>query len=528
MTNKKAEQAYNIFKVNPFVWGQYYFPHHFRMESPIFHIKLISECIKNRFFAVAAPRGHAKSTIISFLNPIHSITFQKVRHIVIVQNTFSKAAGSLETIASEFKENKDIINDYGVKITRDREGDKIFTHPSGFKTRVICKGCDQIGSIRGEKFGAYRPDLIIVDDLEADEQCKNPEVRDDLLEKYKDALEPAIDPETGRIHVVGTILHEDSIMNKLVSHDHFTQYRKLKYKARYMNKVTGELSSLWKDLWSVEALNELEKNEPSKFAKEYQNDPVSGLLSNFDKEDFRYWYIEEGDYVLLDKDEKILARGSLKNCKGAISTDLAWGEKKVDDFSVLMPGYITPDSEILIDEYICERGMKPDDFINYIFPMVKKVERNTGGSCPIGFEKGKIEKVMKWFLRKAERENNKFLIKRDILWDNDKISRIVTRLQSRYKNHVIFHRRGMGDLEHQLLTVPSGKHDDLPDAAQGLVQMFQFAPGKKTKAVIDDEKDDGFEWLKKNTLNKKNKPDKKFVFGKKSKKWELPAKKSFR
>lgn len=483
--------------------------------------------MKQRFLAVAAPRGSAKSTVICFLNPIHAITFKRKRHIVIVQNTYAKAAGSLETIKSEFKENNMLKKDFGIEITKDREGDSIFTHPDGFKTRVLCKGAEQIGSIRGEKFGAYRPDLILVDDLEADEQCANREVREALLERYKDALEPAIDPETGCIHVVGTILHEDSLMRKLVTLGIFKQYRKLLYKARYIGKVSGEILSLWPERWTVEQLNELEREEPSKFAKEYQNDPISGMMSNFSKDDFRYWYIENNDYVLMDAEGNITSRGALSECKGAISCDLAWDEKKKDDDTVLMPAYFTPNSDILIDEYIAEKGMKPDKFIEYLFPMKDRIESRCKGKATIGFEKGKLEKVMKWFLKKEERFRNDYLIKKDLLWDADKITRIVTRLQSRYKNHVIFHRKGMGDLEHQLLQVPSGKHDDLPDAAQGLVQLFQTAPNKRKTEVVTEE-DKGFEWLMKNATNKTKKPTKPYVFGQKGKTFEIPARKSFR
>lgn len=521
----QAEKIYDLYSKDPLIFGNMYFPHHFRDESPTFHLKLISEYMKNRFLAVAAPRGSAKSTILCFLNPIHNITFKKKHFIIIVQNTYAKAVSSLETIKSEFRENQDLKRDFGVEISKDREGDSIFTHPDGFKTRVLCKGAEQLGSIRGEKFGAYRPDLILVDDLEADEQCANREIRDALLERYKDALEPAIDPHTGCIHVVGTILHEDSVMKKLVTPGIFKQYRKLLYKARYIGKVSGKTLSLWEDRWTVEQLNEMEREEPSKFAKEYQNDPVSGMMSNFSREDFRYWYIENGDYVLMDAESNIISRGALSSCKGAIACDLAWDAKKKDDHSVLMPAYFTPNSDILIDEYIAEKGMKPDKFISYLFPMKDKVENRCKGKCTIGFEKGKLEKVMKWFLKKEERLRNDFLIKKDLLWDADKITRIVTRLQSRYKNHVIYHRKGMGDLEHQLLQVPSGKHDDLPDAVQGLVQLFQVAPNRKEEVKVIEE-DEGIAWLMKNAIPNIKKPTQKYIFGQKGKSFSIPAKKS--
>lgn len=522
----QAQKVYDLYKKNPLVWGKMYFPHHFRDESPLFHLKLINEYMKQRFLAVAAPRGSAKSTIICFLNPIHAITFKQKRHIIIVQNTYAKACGSLETIKSEFRDNQMLKKDFGIEISKDAAGDSVFIHPDGFKTRVLCKGAEQLGSIRGEKFGAYRPDLILVDDLEADEQCANREVREALLERYKDALEPSIDPDTGCIHVVGTILHEDSLMRKLITIGIFKQYRKLLYKARYVGKVSGKTLSLWPERWTVEQLNEMEREEPSKFAKEYQNDPISGMMSNFDKSDFRYWYIDNNDYVLMDNEGNITSRGPLSDCKGAIACDLAWDEKKKDDDTVLMPAYFTPNSDILIDDYINEKGMKPDKFVEYLFPMKDRIESRCKGKPTIGFEKGKLEKVMKWFLKKEERKRNDYLIKKDLLWDSDKITRMVTRLQSRYKNHVIYHRKGMGDLEYQLLQIPSGRHDDLPDAAQGLVQLFQIEP-QKSKTTVTDDKDETFEWLMANATNKNKKPKTKYIFGKKGKTFSIPSKQSF-
>ena len=131
-------------------------------------------------------------------------------------------------------------------------------------------------------------------------------------------------------------------------------------------------------------------------------------------------------------------------------------------------------------------------------------------------EKAKLEKVTKWLLGKAMRKAKHYLILKDVKWDKDKITRIVTRLQPRYATHSIFHRQGMGEYEHQLLRIPSGSHDDLPDAAQIVVQLLKSPKGKK-KVVHDD---DDFEWHRKRLIAKKNK--KTFFFGNKKNRDQFP------
>ena len=86
--------------------------------------------------------------------------------------------------------------------------------------------------------------------------------------------------------------------------------------------------------------------------------------------------------------------------------------------------------------------------------------------------------------------------------------RIETRLLPRYLNSSIYHQSAMGDLEHELMRFPYGTHDDLIDAAQGLVQLLQF-PKAKT-AVREDE--DAFKWWQRQST-KLSSPTKKTRIG---------------
>jgi hypothetical protein len=422
----------------------------------------------------------------------------------------------------EIKDNQMFKDDFPIQITRDAEGDSIFRHPDGFDIRVLCKGRDQVGDVRGEKFGAYRPDLIIIDDVEDDKMVVNPERRQELQDLFDQVIMFAGERGKTQIIVIGTILHDDSQLSKLLSPDKYPGWKKLLYRGR--NEVGGEKKSLWVEKWSVADLDRMEKNDPVSFAKEIQNDPVSGMMTKFQKSDFRYWKVDNMQYVLFGSEGEVTSKGELLHCKAAIACDLAWEEKRESDYSVILPAFLTPNSELLVDTYFCEKAMKPNEIEEILFTMENRLRLLTHNSVFIGFEKAKLEKVMKWLLKEAMKRRNHYLLFKDLQWDLDKIQRIVTRLQPRYHQHVIYHKSGMGELEHQLLRVPSGTHDDLPDALQGAVQLLEYP--RQIPKVAQEE--DEFNWWRNKAIDAKNPKRKHFVYGRKGHNWEIPAQVSYK
>ena len=469
---------------DPIFWGKTFFDKHFRDNSPAFHTQLIDAAMKYNRLVVAAPRGSAKSTILAFVFPAHQITFKRKRFILIISNTFKKAAMHLDAYKKELGDNqllKSVLPP--ITILRDAEGDSIFQHQDGFQTQVLCKGVDQLGSIRGVKFRAYRPDLIIIDDLEDDELVKSPQRRLELQEQFDEVLNQVGERKTQFV-MIGTVLHDDSQLAKMLHPEKYPEFHKITMRA-HINPDTENESSLWPEKWTVAELKELRRIKPNVYAKEMQNDPVAGVNKRFSKEMFRYWYSEGDNYYLLDKGNKIVSSGSFKHCKAAVACDLAWAEKRSADSSVMMPGFLTPNSDILVDNYISKVGMRPHETAENLFVLVARLESLTGSSVPVGFEKAMLENVTQWLLKAEMKKRNKFIITKDLIWDADKNTRIETRLEPRYNQGVIYHRTTMGDLEHQLERFPYGTHDDLIDSLQGLVQLLQF-PKSGKKAVIEE------------------------------------------
>lgn len=501
-------EIYKRLELNPMLFGETFFPNHFRYESAPFQLKIVLEAMKNKYLAVVAPRGSSKSTILSFLMTVHAICFRRKHFVLMVQNTYSKAAGSLEGIKAEFKYNQDLKKSFGISLRKDAEGDTIFTHKDGYEVRVLCKGSEQIGTVRGEKFREYRPDLIIGDDLEDDEQVKNPERRLALKDDFDNALTPSGDAHNLNMIVIGTVLHDDSFISKLVSPNDYPEYKKLFFKARYLKD--GVKTSLWPPTWSIEMLDKLEAEKPLVFAKEYQGDPSQGGLETIRREDFRYWREEDNYILLLNTDGSIKSKYLFSDCRAAIGTDLAWEIKKGSDDSAIVPGIITPGNDLLIDDYVNKKGLRPDELENILFDMSSKYEKRTGKRVTIGFEKAKLEKVSKWFLSEAQRRRNQWLLIKDVSWGTlDKVERIMNRLGNRYAQHAVYHKKGMGLLENQLVRLRSTAHDDIADAVGMLPELLQFAP--KKKATIP--KDDFFKLLQKHTPGYQEKSKSEYQFG---------------
>lgn len=500
-----SDQINKIYSDNKLLFGKFYLPHYFRKDSPPFHIQIIKVCGENHYVAIHAPRGSAKSTAETLLDSVHGITLKQERFIVIVQNTYAKAAGTLNNIKFEFKYNEALKRDYQIDMTlKDAEGDTIFRHPDGFMVRVLCKGADQLGSIRGERFGAYRPTLILVDDLEDDEMVRNSERRDELEKQFNEVLNYAGEAGETRIIVIGTVLHDDSLLAKMLSKDKYSRFKKLFYRAR------TDGCSLWPEKWSVDDLNQMERDDPVGFAKEMQGDPSSGSLETIRRSDFRYWRIEEQQAVLFGEDGEVVSRWRLSDCKAAIGIDLAWENKQASDFSAIVPGLLTPANDLLVDDYVMKKGLRPDEFENLIFDMNSRYESMTGKRVKFGFEKAKLEKVMKWFLQEAMKRRNKWLWFKDINWGTqDKVARIMFRLANRYSQHSVYHKKGMGDLENQLIRLRSTAHDDGADALGMLPEMLSYAPTQAKPKAPQDR----FMEMRKHTPLYRERNKSKYIFG---------------
>jgi predicted phage terminase large subunit-like protein len=259
---------------NKMAFAMICFSHHFVLRSPEFHYLLLEAFSLPNNVGIAAPRGFAKSTL-SMVDDIWDIVNANRHYIVKLSDSYTQALEHCNTMQSELENNEILRWLYGdLKTDKWSEGEFI----TSTDVKVVAKG--QSMKIRGLKYKQYRPDKIDIDDLENDEIVENPERRDKLKKWFKRGVIPAL-ARGGKINMVGTVLHHDSLLANIINQtDEFAGWTIRKYKA--LNEVDGQLVSLWPEMYSVDDLLAM-RDDPKHpryigsiaFSQEYQNEPMS-------------------------------------------------------------------------------------------------------------------------------------------------------------------------------------------------------------------------------------------------------------
>ena len=198
-----------------FWFFHFYFSHYIKYETAPFQKEILkmteNENLKNLF--IVAFRGSAKSTLITMSYVLWSILgIQQKKCIIIASQTAQQARMHLLNIKRELETNKVLKDDLGpFREESSPWGMSMLVFPQ-YDAMIIPLSTEQ--SIRGNRFGQHRPDLIIGDDLEDDSSVRTKESRDKTYGWLKNEVFPAGDKGT-RVIIVGNLLHEDSLLMRL-------------------------------------------------------------------------------------------------------------------------------------------------------------------------------------------------------------------------------------------------------------------------------------------------------------------------
>lgn len=151
---------------------------------------------------VIAPRDHAKSTALSMIFILASVLFRVSDYVILVGSTEDGAAEQLGNITEELLENEDLIREFGVKkFLRTATTDVICEMADGYRFRILARGAEQ--RIRGRLWKGKRPNLLVCDDAEDDEQVLNADRRRKFRVWFFRAAKQALS-KSGKIRVHGT------------------------------------------------------------------------------------------------------------------------------------------------------------------------------------------------------------------------------------------------------------------------------------------------------------------------------------
>lgn len=458
-------------------------------------------CSNARQVAIAAPRRHAKTTAITQTCGLAAVLFREREYVLIVSDTITQAVQFLGDIKQQLLENETLRALFKIKgFIKETEDDFICLCEDGHKFRMSAKGAEQ--KLRGLKWDNKRPDLIICDDLENDEIVMNKDRRLKFKRWFYAALLPCMSMR-GKIMYVGTILHNDSLLESLMPKrldkgfvgEPLKQWVKdaiggnrtvrgwvsVKYKAH--NPDFSEI--LWKENydkdWFVEKREEyIAQNIPDVYSQEFLNTPIDESMSYFKRADFRD--ISEADREFQKKPDW------KKFFNFYIGTDLAVSTSEVSDWSVFVVGAVDESGYLNILKVIRER-MDSKEIVETLLAL-----HRTYDPIAISMEKGQIEKSIGPFLRQQMLETNTFPTILPLAPSMDKLTRARS-VQGRMRAGAVKFDKSADwyyDFEDEAILFPRGKHDDQVDAFAyvGLIVDKLLAGSTQREVEKEDYEED--------------------------------------
>lgn len=422
----------------------------------------------NQFVAIAAPRGFAESTAITHSYTLACTLFRERHFVLLISSTEAQSILFLNDIKTELKDNTSIHQLFGVpKFVKDAETDVIVEMPDGHRFRIMAKGAEQ--SLRGAKWFNKRPDLVVCDDIEEDEQVMSKDRREKFRRWFFGALIP-VRSDNGIVRIVGTILHQDALLERLMPEFQLSmshQYRKralwikndplkqwvdvrLPWKSvKYRAHDPSFEHLLWAEKKSAEELKDIRagyiaQGLPEVYSQEYLNIPIDESVAFFKKGDF------------IDRTEEQRKRP----LRYYISADLAISEKDRADWTAFVVGGLDDQGLLHIVNVIRER-MNALEIVDTIFALEKLYHPEV-----FSIEEGQISKAIGPFLNEEMPKRNIWPQIYGVKPATDKLQRARS-IQARMRAKGVRFERGddwFQTFEDECTRFPRDKHDDQVDA----------------------------------------------------------------
>lgn len=469
-----------------------YFPHYIRNPAKSnlhkYLFKRLAEILHaedSQLDAIAAPRGEAKSTIVSQLYTLYRIVTAQTHYSLIVMDSIDQAYPMLEAIKAELEANPRLRIDFPKAFGAGRvwQAGTIVT-ANNIKVQVAGAG----KKLRGLRHGAYRPDMVILDDIENDDNVRKPEQRDKLHNWLKKTIMPlGAAGEKLDIIYIGTILHYDSVLNRTLDNG---AWRSARFQAVIKMPDNMQLWDEWEALFKAKRLDDAEafydankiamdlgaivswaarpilalmkiraRDGHDTFACEYQNDPSAAEDAPFNSA-VHYWHTLPAGLIYF----------------GAVDPSLGKAGASRDPSAIVIGGYDRLNGKLYIVVADIKKRL-PDRIISDVIMYQRKF------NCLVwAVESIQFQEFLRTELVKRSAQQGVHVPANPVNPHNDKLLRIET-LQPHMSNELLLLHTEQVTLIRQFVHFPKADHDDGPDAvemcwkiATGFAQSTQAQP----------------------------------------------------
>jgi len=457
MDKREHKEILQKIRGDMMLFGKVCIPNMFSAKSPDFHYDLAKTInnYDNKQINIIAPRGHAKSSIVGGILPMHHLMFGEGKKLIVLcsrtQDHAVKLLGLIKDTLDYSEQLRQLFGYWGSHSAKSWAKTEIELKDGSM---VLCKGTGQ--QLRGIKIGNQRPTLIIVDDPEDENNTKTAEAMEGNLRWLLQSAVPSVDPRKGRIIVIGTPQHERCMVETLKE---MKGWRNLEYKPDMEKGI-----ALWEDWWSIKKLKqkmaELESiNRLSVFYREYMCEIVGDEDQLFRADDFRYF---KGEVHLDDERQAYINMTEPEKKQIPINiftgVDPASSTKQTADYSVIFNIGVDADGNRYVLPYYRKRAT-PLNLAEAIVDNFRKYRSQKTRIESVGYQ----EMLREYVIKRCEQEN--LFIPGLNVKENPRNSksRRLESLQPIFARGQVHMDRDMQDFINELLLFPRGKHDDLLD-----------------------------------------------------------------
>ena len=446
-------------------WLQKYFPSHFPAPAPYVHVEMMAIAMFAKNSALAVPRGHSKSTLLTFGLAIYQIVMKKKEYIVVASESLDKAELFVTRLRDELEFNHQLIEDH---------------YPSGYKTTDWAKGVfitktrvrvQAIGygmSGRGLIWGSTRPDQVYYDDLETTENAGDQTMKDKFLSDLYPAIARA-NPDAKRTYV-GTIINKESLLYETIQDTEL--WTSIKYEAKKDNDdmlapMLYPLDDYNKDYAAYKRRGKLSIF----FAENHNNPLVQDDEAVFNTDDFRYLDDDSSDeftkhHIFYDP---------------AMPPSGRTRRKQVDRSAIIVLSTNTK-KEWYVREIHANRDT-PSKNRDLLFRLTEKYNQPTVFMETIAAQRGMYLEIQE----DAKRRGKKMKLREIPSHQGSKEARIE-QLQPLYYDNMIFHNKDDKNtkmLEEELMLFGNTSHDDVSDCLSFAIGRVSYP---KTQSKIRSRK----------------------------------------
>ena len=187
MTGEEKARRLRELEADPVAWVKFMFYRYAKYEFAGFQKKAIRRIIGhsdgNWYEVLSWARELAKSTIVMFIVLYLVIVKKNKRCVIMASATNDGARKLLNQYRAQFEANERLKYFYG-NLIGDKWTEDYFT----LSTSVSFKALGRGQSPRGVKMDEVRPDVLLMDDYDTDEECRNPETVNNKWNWFEQAL----------------------------------------------------------------------------------------------------------------------------------------------------------------------------------------------------------------------------------------------------------------------------------------------------------------------------------------------------